>query len=113
MIFFPAAQFDSAALSEFNNRWSVVHDFDRGTGEENWSLLYGDNPDMITFPMEGEFADVGVSFFCETSLVPPYACLDYASSWYLSFHWKREGGIHRQHQSKEAFENYTESSFTM
>ena len=27
----PTAQFESALLSAFNNRWSVVHDFDRGT----------------------------------------------------------------------------------
>ena len=70
MTFSPTAQFESAVLSEFNNRWSVVHDFDQGTGEENWSLLYGDNPDMIAFPTEGAFADIGVSFSRETSLVP-------------------------------------------
>ena len=48
----------------------MVHDFDRGAGEENWSLLYGDNPVIITLPTDGEFAEVGVSFSHETSLVP-------------------------------------------
>ena len=70
MTFCLTAQFESAGLSQFNNRWSVVHDFDRGTGQENWSLMHGDNPAMISFPTEGEFAEVGISFSCETSLVP-------------------------------------------
>ena len=68
--FCPTAQFKSAGLSEFNNRWSVVHDFDRGAGEENWSLMHDDNPVMIAFPTEGEFAEVGVTFAHENSVVP-------------------------------------------
>ena len=32
--------------------------------------MHGDNSTMITFPTEGEFAEVGVSFSRETSLVP-------------------------------------------
>ena len=65
-----AAQFESASLSEFNNRWSVIHDFDGGVGGENWSLLNEDNPVVITLPTEGEFAEVGIIFSHETSLVP-------------------------------------------
>lgn len=63
-----AGQFEAAGLSEFNNRWSVIHDFDRGAGGENWSLT--DAPVIIDLPGEREFADVGVTFSRETSLVP-------------------------------------------
>ena len=47
-----------------------MHDFDRDTGEENWSLMHGENPVVIGVPSEGEFADVGISFSREDSLVP-------------------------------------------
>lgn len=48
----------------------MIHDFDRGAGEDNWSLMHEDNPVPITLPSEGEFAEVGVTFSRETSLVP-------------------------------------------
>ena len=46
----------------------MIHDFDRGAGEENWSLVH--DPVKITLPTEGEFAEVGVTFSHESSVVP-------------------------------------------
>ena len=63
-------QFDSVGLSVFNNCWSTVHDFDRSTGDGNWSIEQGETPLLIDMPKEGEFVEVGVSFTQENSVVP-------------------------------------------
>ena len=48
----------------------MIHDFDRGAGEDNWSLMHGDNPVIISLPDEGEFNEVGVTFSRESSIIP-------------------------------------------
>ena len=62
--------FDSAKLSVFNNSWSTIHDFDRSSVGNNWSLMHEENPVIIELPTEGDIADVGISFSRETSVVP-------------------------------------------
>ena len=64
-----AALFVSAGLSVFNNQWSIVHDFDQGAAERNWSLLSEESVGT-GFLLEGEFADVGLSFAADSSVVP-------------------------------------------
>ena len=64
-----AALFVSAGLSVFNNQWSIVHDFDQGAAESNWSLLSEERVGT-GFLLEGEFADVGLSFTADSSVVP-------------------------------------------
>ena len=61
--------FVSAGLSVFNNQWSIVHDFDQGAAESNWSLLSEERVGT-GFLLEGEFADVGLSFAADSSVVP-------------------------------------------
>ena len=58
-----------SSLSVFNNQWSIVHDFDQGTAESNWSLLSEERVGT-GFLLEGEFADVGLSFAADSSVVP-------------------------------------------
>ena len=67
----PAAHFDAVGLSVFNNQWSSVHDFDRGVEGDNWSLAHSHSePPPFAIPSSGEFAEIGVSFSHEDSVIP-------------------------------------------